>query len=147
MEGPLPRCSSQISVYEVTNSFINNTARSLGGAVYLENGALMTVLGNNEFRSNTAETGGAIMAQSAAEAHLQGGDGNTTVFVDNIASVAGGAVTVEDSSVFSSVDGGYLSFDSNYAYAGGGMFAQSYSEVNTPSTVKTRVPLAFLRRS
>lgn len=103
--------------------FTNNIAKTLGGAVYVDDHSQVLWVGNTTFEGNSAESGGALFFGSASSVKLQG----TTVFTHNIADVDGGAIasTVYDS--FTGYSSLYLNdtvrFERNTCRGNGGAMA------------------------
>ena len=101
-----------------TSTFIRNSARSNGGAIYTENNTLLTFSGANNFISNSANIngGGAIVALKSTSLRFIGANN----FSHNSAHFEGGAIATADNAVL--VFTGNNSFFNNSVNSDGGVF-------------------------
>ena len=107
-----------VLTFNGTNSFIRNSAKSNGGAIYTENNTLLNFTGTNNFISNSANRngGGAIVALKSTSLRFTGANN----FSHNSARFEGGAVATADNAVF--VFTGNNSFFNNTVNSDGGVF-------------------------
>lgn len=103
--------------------FVNNSALSSGGAVFVDDGSVLSCAGETRFKANNADLGGALFLGYKSNIHAQG----TTTFSLNRARSDGGAIAsaVADSGEWTSgiEMNGAMSYWNNTCGRNGGAMA------------------------
>ena len=102
--------------FDVTNSFINNSAAKWGGAIYASDNTTIHFNGSNNFINNSAKRGGAIFTSHLTVLSIDG----TSNFINNSGFV-GGAIHTSDNTTISL--NGINNFVNNSVGAGGAICA------------------------